>query len=367
MFSRFFLNAFALRQTYGNGVEVTNKFNSFGLPTEVKAVKGSTLQHFGYVFDTQTGNLTSRSDQRRNMTETFEYDNLDRLLSCKALGITSNVEYYANGNIKSTSSLGTYEYSNNAKPYAVNGIENLNNAVSELAQNIQYASFKRPIQITENNNSLTYKYNSAYHRAKAVFIKNGSTTTTYSFSNGIYEKIISDGGTKERLYIGGSPYNAPLLVEKVGSTVNQYYLHRDYLSSITAITNQSGTLEAEYSYSAWGLLRNPATWQVYASGQEPTLMFDRGYTGHEHLPLFGLINMNARLYSPQIGRFLSPDPYVQAPDFTQNFNRYSYGYNNPFKFVDPNGEFAWFIVGFLIGAYIGGSAVNGDWTPWNGG
>ncbi|MBN1185164.1 MAG: hypothetical protein JXB49_22955, partial [Bacteroidales bacterium] len=220
--------------------------------------------------------------------QTIKYDNLDRLLSCNALGVTSNIEYYANGNIKSTSSLGIYEYSNNAKPYAVNGIENLDNAVSELAQNIQYASFKRPIQITENNNSLTYKYNSAYHRAKAVFIKNGSTTTTYSFSNGIYEKIISDGGTKERLYIGGSPYNAPLLVEKVGSTVNRYYLHRDYLGSITAITNQSGTLEAEYSYSAWGLLRNPATWQVYASGQEPTLMFDRGYTGHEHLPLFGL-------------------------------------------------------------------------------
>ena len=329
------------RQTYGNGVDVTNKFNSVGLPTEVKAVKGSTLQHFGYVFDTQTGNLTSRSDQRRNMTETFEYDNLDRLLSCNALGVTSNVEYYANGNIKSTSSLGTYEYSNNAKPYAVNGIENLNNAVSELAQNIQYASFKRPIQITENNNSLTYKYNSAYHRAKAVVIKNGSTTTTYSFANGKYEKIISGGGIKERLYVGDSPYNAPLLVEKVGSTVNRYYLHRDYLGSITAITNQSGTLEAEYSYTAWGLLRNPASWQVYASGQEPTLMFDRGYTGHEHLPLFGLINMNARLYSPQIGRFLSPDPYVQAPDNIQNYNRYSYCLNNPLKYFDPSGESFW--------------------------
>ncbi len=58
---------------------------------------------------------------------------------------------------------------------------------------------------------------------------------------------------------------------------------------------------------------------------------------------------------------------MQAPDFTQNFNRYSYGYNNPFKFVDPNGECFWLIVGFVIGAYIGGSAVNGDWTPWNGG
>ncbi len=111
-------------------------------------------------------------------------------------------------------------------------------------------------------------------------------------------------------------------------------------------------------------MRNPANRKVYNSEQEPTLMFNRGYTGHEHLPLFGLINMNARLYSPLIGRFLSPDPYVQLPDFTQNYNRYSYAYNNPMKFVDPNGEWIWFAIGFLVGAYIGGSAANGwDWNP----
>lgn len=38
--------------------------------------------------------------------------------------------------------------------------------------------------------------------------------------------------------------------------------------------------------------------------------------------------MNARLYHPVVGRFLSPDPYVQAPDFSQNYNRYSYVLNN---------------------------------------
>jgi len=47
--------------------------------------------------------------------------------------------------------------------------------------------------------------------------------------------------------------------------------------------------------------------------------------------------MNARLYDPALGRFLSPDPYVQAPDFSQNYNRYSYCLNNPFKYTDPSG------------------------------
>ena len=62
---------------------------------------------------------------------------------------------------------------------------------------------------------------------------------------------------------------------------------------------------------------------------------DRGYTFHEHLTEFGLINMNGRVYDPMLARFLSPDPYVQAPDYTQGFNRYSYCYNNLFKYTDP--------------------------------
>ncbi len=59
----------------------------------------------------------------------------------------------------------------------------------------------------------------------------------------------------------------------------------------------------ELSYDPWGRLRNPATQQVYAVGSEPTLFLGRGYTGHEHLTAFGLINMNARLYDPAVGRF----------------------------------------------------------------
>ena len=63
-----------------------------------------------------------------------------------------------------------------------------------------------------------------------------------------------------------------------------------------------------------------------------------GYCGHEHLPEFNLLNMNARLYDPWTPRFLSPAPYVQLPDFTQSFNRYSYCLNNPLKLVDITGE-----------------------------
>ncbi len=56
-----------------------------------------------------------------------------------------------------------------------------------------------------------------------------------------------------------------------------------------------------------------------------------------------------------LGRFLSPDDYVQAPDFTQSFNRYSYCLNNPLKYTDPTGEY--FGIDDLIAGIVGG-AIN---------
>jgi RHS repeat-associated protein len=66
---------------------------------------------------------------------------------------------------------------------------------------------------------------------------------------------------------------------------------------------------------------------------------NRGFTGHEHYPeLNNIINMNGRLYDPKIGRFFSPDNFVQMPEFSQSFNRYSYCLNNPLKYRDPTGQ-----------------------------
>lgn len=92
------------------------------------------------------------------------------------------------------------------------------------------------------------------------------------------------------------------------------------------------------SYDPWGTLRDPVTLVPFAPGDEPDLLLGRGYTGHEHLPWFGLVNMNARLYDPATGRFLNPDPFVQDPTSTQSFNRYSYCLNNPLRYSDPTGR-----------------------------
>ena len=220
-----------------------------------------------------------------------------------------------------------------------------------------YTSFSRPAIIEEDAYKVAFDYNDAGERTKMGFYAMNNLLFTRYYLGGNYEKEVDNNGvtTAEHLYIGGSPYSAPAVYSKENGEWKLYYLHRDYLGSIRAISDEAGNKTDEYSYDAWGRLRNPVTGENYNRFQQPALRFNRGYTGHEHLPWFGLINMNARLYDPILGRFLSPDPYVQAPFWSQNFNRYSYAANNPLLYVDENGE--WFWIPVAIGAAIG--AVSG--------
>ena len=98
-----------------------------------------------------------------------------------------------------------------------------------------------------------------------------------------------------------------------------------YVHLVNAVT---GNADFSASYDAWGRMTTAVN----------TLPFHRGYGGHEMLTEFGLVNMNGRMYDYNLGRFLSPDNYVQLPHDSQSFNRYSYCLNNPLKYTDPSGE-----------------------------
>src|SRR5690606_24271678 len=77
----------------------------------------------------------------------------------------------------------------------------------------------------------------------------------------------------------------------------------------------------------------------------------------------GIIHMNGRLYDPLLRRVLNADENIQDPFNTQFYNRYGYVANNPLIYNDPNGEFAWIIVGAILGGYFTGVKANGSYNP----
>ena len=77
---------------------------------------------------------------------------------------------------------------------------------------------------------------------------------------------------------------------------NVSYVHKDHLGSIQCLTNDAGVLAQEMSYDAWGNRRDANTWELYTTPQTG-LITDRGFTGHEHIDLFDLVNMDGRVWS----------------------------------------------------------------------
>jgi RHS repeat-associated protein len=123
----------------------------------------------------------------------------------------------------------------------------------------------------------------------------------------------------------------------VSSDVGLVYLHSDHLGSVSAMSDETGTLVAGSAaqYYPFGAFRGtrPAT--------NPDVS-DLGYTGHRSNNTgandLGLIYMNARYYIGSIGRFASADTIVPDPANPQSYNRFGYVLNNPVKRFDPTGH-----------------------------
>ena len=346
--TRFTITAMNARQqitaaTYG--YTAAFGFDAYGYPTSSSY---GPVKDYRYSFNAVTGNLNSRQNYLLSKSESFTYDNLDRLKTVTGPQNLS-MDYNPNGNITEKSDVGAvFGYTHPTKPYALTGIETSTGLVPEALQTVTYTSYEQPLVITESPYQATFLYNHEGQRAKMEVKQSGNTILTRWYAGSQYIKETEGANTKQYTWIGGDAYTAPCVAIKTNSGAQvYYYLLRDYLGNITHQLDMSNNVVAEYNFDAWGRRRDKDTWSYTLSG-EPALPASRGFTSHEWLPWFNLYNMNGRLYDPVVGRFLSADNYVQMPGFTQSFNRYSYCLNNPLKYTDPDGEWLQYVIAGLI-------------------
>ena len=330
----------------GNTKTIELNYNH-NFPTYIKNTIDIVLN---YSWDVTTGNLLNRStvyNGQGSHVENFTYDNLDRLLNQSIVGGNSyTLNYAPNGNILDKDDAGTdYGYDTD-KINAINCITAPDyNNLSIYNQDIIYTSFLQPQLITENDQNIEFIYGSDYERLKSTFTKSdGSIEERLYF--GDYETFDDGNGTKHLHYVNVGR-GIHMIVVREGGIDTYYNAMTDYQGSLLFIGDGNGD-DHYFNYDAWGRHRDISSLDYIGMHSGPAWI-NRGYTGHEHLDAFQIINMNGRLYDPVIGRMLSPDNNIQLPYNTQNYNRYSYALNNPLRYTDPDGEF---IVPAIIGAAI---------------
>lgn len=313
------------KERYGNGTETTTVHDAkTGHVTSVTAPR--VQLSLGYSYDA-VGNMKARRNGKYGVAETFSYDALNRLrrVDCN-MHSALTMEYDPAGNITSKSDIGTYTYED-----GTNRLAAVSGSLTPWDE-IRYNSLDKTVFIQSGSNVMSLCYGPDKSRIKADC--NG---VVRFYIGSLYEEKAKDGRTIERTsYIFALGDQPVAMVIGSGNGSDTYYFSRDPLGSTVRIADYRLTVIQELDYDAWGRRRDPKTlaYNVW------DLKDDHGFTGHEHIDMFDMVNMDGRIYDPVVGRFLSPDPVVQSPEFTQSLNRYAYCLNNPLSLVDPSG-YSW--------------------------
>ena len=153
----------------------------------------------------------------------------------------------------------------------------------------------------------------------ATRVKKSSPGRTTDYIGKLYE--CTNGSCAKFIFAGDTR-----VAMKVGGQVSYY--HPDHQGSTSVVTDVSGNKMEELAYYPFGGQRQGVG----------TASVSHTYTGQELDAETGLYNYNARLYDPDLGRFMSADSIVPNPANPQSLNRYSYVLNNPLNYTDPTGH-----------------------------
>ncbi|MEN3369316.1 MAG: hypothetical protein V7609_1459 [Verrucomicrobiota bacterium] len=144
-------------------------------------------------------------------------------------------------------------------------------------------------------------------------------------------------------------------------TGDQAYHHYDARGHCTLLTDSVGSILEQYEYDAFGqpYFYNAAGAATTVNGQPGSLFGNRFlFTGREWSSDLKLYDYRNRMYQPELGRFLQPDPKEFAAD---DYNLYRYCHNDPVNKSDPFGledDGHNIVIGILDGAAFGlGTAI----------
>lgn len=363
--------------TLPNGVTQTfhlNQQREWLDNTEVKRV-GATL------FDTTYGHYpngllqseTSKSEQR---ALGFDYDGANQLTSITG-DYQQTIGYDATGNVTANSDLGTYNYAPSGQgngqgcgtpaasircPHAVKSIGttalqyNALGGLTSITGGGPAFPNLRTISWNKDNEPYSFK-DAAGIETRVRYDENGQRVSRNRGGNvTLYLNPFVD-----LQYVAGQPgadrtqyyYAGDILLAKKIPNGKKVWFHSDRLGSTRLTTDENGNPIDHYDYKPYGAPLGNTT--------PPTNSDDR-FTGHRSDPDNDLIYMGARYYTPQLGRFISPDPIIPSAYQPRATNLYAYANNNPTGYIDPTGldpiDIDWSDAGSRGGGQLGAGGIH---------
>jgi len=325
---------------YANGVNTQLTYNSLGLLTN---------QHHGsfvnenFTYDGEENVLLEEKLHRPTHSREFFYDETEQLLGEKrgtliagqVLNPLTEIQFQYDqlGNRQSMTldTVMTAYQKDVRNIYTQAGSQIMqydmhSNLINDGQQTYEYDAEHRLIAVKQSGNLLAaYRYDPLGRRIMKI-VPGDTTWFYYSFNEVIEERDRNDNILAT--YVYGEGVDEIYYAEINGE---ELYYHTDLMGSVQALTNDRGRMIEYYEYTAFGEMTIMDS--LYQSKTTSQFGNPYGFTGRRFETETGLVYFRNRYYSPDLGRFIQPDPlgYIDAP------NLYQYAYNDPGSYLDPFG------------------------------
>ena len=350
-------------ELFGNGLINDYSYTIGGL---VKSIRVHNVKNIfanvNYEYDIR-GNLIKREFNKMQVQEHFAYDNEDRIINWILVSpnktIQRSYQYDIYGNIIYKSDVGAFTYNNKNQiisapsalgyfSYDANG-----NMLNGNKKSYLYDNENHVVRIEYNNHKAYEEY---LYDDNENIIRSNNSKGELTYKLGDYEVTFKEENFKKhilmyhKIFANGKEVALHIkhLIDGEKQVDRTLYFHKDNLNSTILISDNIARILQRDLYSPFG--------QKINLSKAPNELF-RGiiinalpsFTNHQSLNEANVIIMKSRVYDPIIARFTSPDTIVPNVNMAVAFNRYAYVYNNPLKYIDPDGHFPWL---FLAGAAL---------------
>lgn len=332
--------------TYGSGITASSSLDDGLRVNEFQF--GSLLQKFNYDSNNNLINyyISDHNEASFKYNLSMFYDKTGRLITSNGPWGNLHYQYDANDNILSMKKTSTTK--NKIDPSEIINLSYRSGRLDSILSSNKLSSETDSFSYDAHGNidrdsSNRYLYGIDGNLLTSMGMENA--TYDYDINNNrvirkinnneiysIYDPsgiVLYEVDTKNNKYTKFVYFNGHRVAEEIkqNDKVNTYYFYNDQLGSPVAKTDAKGSILWRQVYKPFG--------STYFDNNDDHNK--HGFMGRDKGEN-NLTYIGARYYNSNLGRFMSPDPVSVKPDIPATLNRYAYGANNPYKYVDTDGR-----------------------------